>query len=411
MAETKSLLDSAEPWAEVPEELVVDLLPHMDAAAEEIVREIQHLVPEYARPLASEYTRRMREDIGQTVAHFVNALGDADASWEPLARLYMEVGAREAKEGRSLDGLQTAIRMSGQVACRRFIKDARRLEWPLQTLGRLTEALFVFMEKIASAAAQGYADAQGQIATERERSRWRLRDLLVADPPASREALVDLARSADWDPPRTIGVVALRPPAGYIVPVLPPVMLADWHTAQPYVIVPDPEGPGRERLIATLSRDCPAALGPAVPLTRGELSLRWARHALRLTERGVLPEQGMVRCLDHLPTLVTSMAEDLLGLAVSNRLSPLMQLPPHRREPLARTLLTYMESHDNAVAAADRLLVHEQTVRYRVRRVEDLLGGDLYDPEIRLEMMLLLHAWLRFEGRGSEIGPSPQPLT
>jgi hypothetical protein len=345
-----------------------------------------------------------------TVAHFIEVLGDPGASWEPLTELYLKIGALEAEQGRNLDGLQAAIRMSGQVACRRFIKDAHRLEWSLQTLGQLTEALFVFLEKIASAAGQGYADAQGQLATERERFRWRLRDLLIADPPASREALADLARSAHWETPRTIGVVALNPPEGHVPPVLPPAMLADWHAPQPYVVVPDPEGPGQERLVATLARDCAAALGPTVPIGKGALSMRWAVHALRLSERGVLPEKGVVRCLDHLPTLVTSTAEDLIGIAVTSRLSPLMQLPRHRREPLVRTLLTYMESHDNAVAAADRLLVHEQTVRYRVRRVESLLGDDLYDPEVRLEMMILLHAWLGFEGHGSEIDQSGPAL-
>ncbi|HEX2315551.1 MAG TPA: helix-turn-helix domain-containing protein [Thermomonospora sp.] len=400
----KSAPTGDEPLAHVPAELAGPLRPHVQAAAEEMVREIQGLVPEYARPEDSKYGQRMRWAVRETVRHFVDAMGRADPDWDDLIEIYTGIGAYEARNGRSLDGLQTAIRVSGQVACRRFIKDARRLDWSLHTLGQITESLFVFLEKIAGAAAQGYAAAQAQVVTERERSRWRLRDLLIIDPPASREAVAELARSARWEPPRTIALVAVRPPMGHPPPVMPPSILADWHGAQPYLVVPDPDGPGQDRLVASLVRECAAAIGPTVPLNRGALSLRWARHALTLVERGVIAEKGPVRCLDHIPTLVSAMSEELINVALDERLAPLMELPPHRREPLALTLLTYMENRDNAVAAAERLLVHEQTVRYRIRRLEEMFGDALSDPDRRIEMLILLHTWVRFGG-GREDDP------
>ncbi|ACY99324.1 MULTISPECIES: PucR family transcriptional regulator [Thermomonospora] len=400
------------PLAAISAELAAPLRPYLEAAAEEMVLEIQGMVPEYARPLDSKYGRRMRWTVRETIRHFIDAIGRPDFDWSELAGIYARIGAHEARSGRNLDGLQTAIRVSGQVACRRFIKDAQRLNWSLQLLGQITESLFVFLERLAGAAAQGYAAAQEQVVTERERSRWRLRDLLVADPPASREAIAELARSAHWDLPRTLALVAVRPPLGQPPPVMPPSILADWHGSSPYLVVPDPDGPAQERLITSLVRDCAAAIGPTVPLTRGALSLRWARHALELVERGVIPEKGPVRCLDHIPTLVTAMSEEIIEVALAERLAPLMELPPHRREPLVRTLLTYMENRDNAVAAAERLLVHEQTVRYRIRRLEEMLGDALTDPDRRLEMLLLLHTWVHF-GRepAAEEPPAPRPLS
>lgn len=385
------------PLADVPAELADPLRPHLEKVAAEMVREIKALVPEYARPTDSPYGQRMQWAVEQTVTHFVAAFGRADMEWRTVTEIFEGIGTYEARKGRSLDGLQTAIRVSGQVACRRFIKSAQKEDWSLQTLGQITESLFVFLEKIAGAAARGFASAQERLATERERFRWRLRDLLVVDPPASREALLDLAKSARWEPPRTMAVVAVRPPDDHGAPVLPPAVLADWHGPVPYLIVPDPQGPGRDGLITSLVRNCKAAVGPTVPMTRGALSLRWAARALSLVERGVLPAKEPVRCLDHLPTLVSAMSEELIDVALRGRLAPLMDLPPHRREPLARTLLIYMESRDNAVAAADRLLVHEQTVRYRIRRLEELLGDVLYDPEHRIELLLMLHTWVNFD--------------
>jgi hypothetical protein len=383
------------PMAAIPADLSGPLRPYLEDAADEMVREIGGLVAEYDRPPASRYAQRMRWAVRETVRVFVEGIGSPDVDWRHLTEIYTYIGAYEARKGRGLDGLQTAIRVSGQVACRRFIRDARRLGWSLQTLGQITESLFVFLERIAGAAAQGYSDAQERLATERERYRWRLRDLLIADPPASREAIAELARPANWPVPQTIAVVAFRPPPGPAGPVLPPTVLADWHGTRPYVVVPDPDGPGQDRLVTSLFVNCATAIGPTVPLTQGHLSLRWALRTLELVQHGAIAADGPVASLDHLPTLATSMCAELIELALPIRLGPLMALPDHRRIPLTRTLMAYIESRDNAVAAADRLQVHCQTVRYRMHRLESLLGDVIYDPARRAELMLLLHAAAR----------------
>jgi hypothetical protein len=373
------------------DDLFVPLRPHLEAAAQEMVREIRGLVPEYDRPPASRYAKQMRWAVRETVRMFVDAMTDPDVDWSHLTGIYASIGAYEARKGRNLNGLQTAIRVSGQVACRRFIRDAQRLDWSLRTLGQITESLFVFQERIAGAAAQGYADAHERLATERERFRWRLRDLLIAEPPGSREAIVELARSADWPVPQTIAVVAVE--ARRVAPVLPPTMLADWHCSSPYVIVPGPDGHGQSRLIDSLGY--PSAVGPWVPVDMGAVSRRWARRTLMLVDQGMIAAERPVRCLDHLPDLAASRSGELLRLALPARLGPLMALPEHRRRPLIETLLAYVECRDNAVAAADRLLVHCQTVRYRMRRLETLLGDVIYDPDRRVELVILLYAATR----------------
>ncbi|QKG23053.1 helix-turn-helix domain-containing protein [Actinomadura verrucosospora] len=394
------------PLAGVSADLAEPLRPYLEAAATEMVGEIQGLVPEYARPPDSRYGRRMRWAVEQSVREFVDAIGRPGTDWGTVTGIFEGIGAHEARKGRSLDGLQTAIRVSGQVACRRFIKDARRLGWSLDDLGKMTESLFVFLERIAGAAARGYARAQGELAGERERFRRRLRDLLVMDPPASDAAVGELAGAAGWQVPRTLAVVALRPAPGASVPVLPPAFLADWDAADPYLICPDPDGPGGGRLPAAVKGMRAAAIGPTVTPARAALSLRWARRGLALIERGVLPGKEPLRCLDHLPSLVAAQSEELLDVALGARLGPLMELAPHRRDALSRTLLTYMECRDNAVAAAERLLVHEQTVRYRIRRLEETLGGALLDPDRRIELLLLLHHLVRLDSGDRRLSPA-----
>jgi DNA-binding PucR family transcriptional regulator len=59
------------------------------------------------------------------------------------------------------------------------------------------------------------------------------------------------------------------------------------------------------------------------------------------------------------------------------------------RDPmLTETLRTYLDSFGDIAAAAQSLHVHPNTVRYRVRRIEQLLSTSLSDPEVRLVFSL-----------------------
>ncbi|WP_433469357.1 PucR family transcriptional regulator [Spirillospora sp. CA-128828] len=385
----------------MPAELPDVLRQHLQAAVEEMEREIRDQVPEYAGADGGEYARRVERTVSDTVAFFVDSVDHPKADARNITELYMRLGEEEARHGRSLAALQNAMRVSSQVACRRFIKDAYRLGWSRETLGRLTDSLFLLLARVADAAAQGYAREQGQQATERERRRDRLRDLLVAEPPPGQEAIAELAVAARWELPKSIGLVALPAGAPAGARILPPAVLADWDAPIPFLVVPDPEGPGQDRLWPALHRLGTAAIGPTVPIGQGALSLRWARHALTLAERGLLPDDVPVRCVDHIASLATLAADELVGATAGAVLGPLLELAPARRQPLAETLLTYLQSGDNAVIAAERLHIHEQTVRYRLRRIAELTGGRFTEPDGRLDVMLML-SWLVRTGRAEQ---------
>ncbi|WP_131732662.1 PucR family transcriptional regulator [Actinomadura formosensis] len=381
----------------MPAELPELLRQHLQAAVAEMEREIRDQVPEYAGD-GGDYAKRVERTVSATVAFFVDSVDHPNADARKLTEMYLRLGEEEARQGRSLDPLQNAMRVSSQVACRRFIKDAYRLGWSRETLGRLTDSLFMLLARVSDAAAQGYARQQGRLATEREHRRERLRDLLIAEPSPGREAITALAAAARWEPPKSIALVALPAGAPAGARILPPTVLAAWDAPLPFLVVPDPEGPGQDRLRPALRRLGTAAIGPTVPLDRGAVSLRWARHALTLAERGLLPCDTPVRCVDHIASLATFAADELVGATAEAVVGPLLALPPARRQPLAETLLTYLQCGDNAVIAAERLHIHEQTVRYRLRRIAELTGGRFSGLDGRLDLMLML-SWLVRSGR------------
>ncbi|OLT12135.1 hypothetical protein BJF79_22950 [Actinomadura sp. CNU-125] len=392
-----------------------DLLrPHVESVTDEIAEEVRGHVPADVRPVAGRSGCELIRMIGGTVRAFVDSVDDPAHDPAPLDGAYRLLGSREARRGRGLDGLEAALRLGGQIACRRLIRQAHGLDWPRDVLATLTERLFQFVDRLVDSAAEGHAAARQDLTTERERRRGTLRDALVTDPPASGEAIAELARAAGWAVPETICVIVPHATgaAGVTRRLVPPTVLADWSGDLPYLIVPDPAGPGQDTLLADLVKHHPGAVGPAVPLRSGAVSMRWARRAAALIRQGALPGTGAVRCVDHLPTLTAHAGRELVDATVAHYLGPLLEQPSPRREMLAETLLCYLNNADNAVTTAEELHLHAQTVRYRVRVIQDLFGGELPGPRTRLATMIALNALLRLPGiaapggKGQERGGS-----
>jgi purine catabolism regulator len=83
-------------------------------------------------------------------------------------------------------------------------------------------------------------------------------------------------------------------------------------------------------------------------------------------------------------------------------LQPLPELKDYREDVLGRlrakdrggvlmpTLAAYLATNGSPTDAADRLHLHRNTVLYRLGRIEDVLGVDLRDAEVRLALHLAL---------------------
>jgi DNA-binding PucR family transcriptional regulator len=164
--------------------------------------------------------------------------------------------------------------------------------------------------------------------------------------------------------------------------------------------VPDPDGPGRQAALDQALSGRRAIIGPSVPLASAAQSLRWARHARTLAQSGALPD-GLngpagrdvtvpVRCDQHLSTLLILADEDLAAALRDRCLAPLAGLRPAQRDRIAETLLAWLQLGENAAEVAQRIHVHPQTVRYRLRQITDLFGDQLRDPDGRFELQLAL---------------------
>ncbi|HEY8983560.1 MAG TPA: helix-turn-helix domain-containing protein [Streptomyces sp.] len=401
-----------DPFAVVPHRLADCLRPRLDDLAEEVEREVQLQVPEYARPADDAYVRTIRAGVAQALTLFVDRVAGTVQDRGHVVRTYQAIGRGEAGEGRGLEVLQAALRLGGRAAWRRMMTAADELGLDSGEVAALADAAFTHLHEIMQAATEGHTEVRLRSSGELQRCRQRLLDLLLADRPASPEAVAELARAARWPLPQRVAVIAF----GGAEPdhderLLPPGVLADTSTRPARLVVPDPDAPGapRGRALAPVLRGRPAAVGPAVPLARITDSLRWASRALALMRRGILPGDGVIRCADHLSTLLLHADEPLMRALSHRVLAPLAGIPAPQRERLAETLLAWLRSESSVGGTALRLHIHPQTVRYRMRQLEKLFGEGLRDSDTRFELELALRSQPAAGPPTEHARPAPEP--
>ncbi|MEV5571974.1 helix-turn-helix domain-containing protein [Spirillospora sp. NPDC052269] len=367
------------------------LRPYVPAIAGEVTASIGREIPQYGRPQDPRVTARVSRAVEELIGHFVDLM-ERDVSSDGVLAYVRELGAGEAREGRTLDVWQASVRIGAGVAIGRLTEEAERLGLggEMHEVGYIAREVFTYTDRVMGSVGEGHGEARAE--GDRRGRRRALVDALLRDDPDLDE-LREVAARAGWPLPRSAAAVALGSAGSR--PGLPPDALIGLHLDEPCAIVPDPEGTGRRRQLEIALDGWRAALGPAVGPDKVARSLSWARRALGLVDEGVLGADGLVAVTEHMPLLVMSGEQrELVDLVAERRLAPLREVRPALRRVLAETLLELIECRFNATVAASRLNLHAQTVRYRLRRLEELFGEALRDPPVQLELHMVLRARL-----------------
>jgi PucR C-terminal helix-turn-helix domain len=378
-----------------PPELADVIRPELPSLTEEIITEVRRAIPEYARPMNGPYGRVLRMGVGQALATFVELITDPAASHDHRDEVCRKLGEYEATEGRSLDSLQAAYRIGAHVAWRRAVELGARHSLSSKVMSQLADSVFGYIDDLASLSTDGYLRAKARSSQSQDEWRQRMLRLILEQPAVPRRAIGDLAELVGWTLPRFVTLVAIQPPAGpgRAVPAiqLPADSLADFKAAEPHLLLPGDVDTERRRVLEAALAGRPAAVGVRVPLAEAADSLHWARRALELSQSGVIPRARLIFCDDHLLTLWLSDSR-LLSQLARQQFASLASLSERQQRRLTDTLGVWLETGGKAAEVAERLKVHPQTVRYRMRILERVLGGQLHDPDARFAMELVLRA-------------------
>ncbi|MEV6908827.1 helix-turn-helix domain-containing protein [Amycolatopsis sp. NPDC051071] len=391
--------------ATLPRSLGEELRPHTGHAAAAMIKEVQRSVPAYSLPLRGVFGRVLVVSCERAVRHYVDCIGDPDLPHDRWTGFYRLRGRIEFTEGRSLEPLHDSATIGARAAWRAMRPIAGGLGVGTDIVALAAESVFVYVDELCATTIEGYQEAEAQAAGAIPLRRRRLLELIAQAPEGSACSIASLANGAGWRLPETAAMVALQRGHGaheFPTHLLDDDVLTDLDAAEPYLLTADPD--------ATFARlkdaldGWRAAISPVVPLTDAPAALRTARRALLLTSEDALGQ--VVWCRDHLATLWL-LAEDFLSAELAKRsLDPFTSLSGKQRERLSETLLAWLETRSGAPEIAQRLGVHPQTVRNRLRQLEELFGDRLKDADDRLGMHLALRAQRLMRAHRRDEGPA-----
>jgi purine catabolism regulator len=150
-----------------------------------------------------------------------------------------------------------------------------------------------------------------------------------------------------------------------------------------------------------------AGAGRAVPVSRAREAYHEARCALEARELGAAAPNGSngsaraeagpalatYRDLGSFQLLLSLQDSDALRLFCESLLGPIENGEGHYGGELMRSLEAFIECNGQWESAARRLYCHRHTLRYRIRKIEELTGRDLGSARDRIEF------WLALRGR------------
>jgi PucR family transcriptional regulator, purine catabolism regulatory protein len=164
----------------------------------------------------------------------------------------------------------------------------------------------------------------------------------------------------------------------------------------------DPDGRAPVELASTIRGELATRFGEvraAASRPAASHSLRMAFHEARCAleavrlRNGDAPEVGSYADLGAFQLLLSLQDDDALNSYCRSVLDPIEQGEGDYGEELVRSLDVFIEHNGHWEKAASALFCHRHTLRYRIRRIEQLTGRDFSNARDRIEF------WLALRGR------------
>ncbi|MFF2999346.1 PucR family transcriptional regulator [Streptomyces sp. NPDC057950] len=249
--------------------------------------------------------------------------------------------------------------------------------------GELLDAPFrlILAESASASAARAHADGHARVAAAKPSKAQ------VAVPDTNGDPLGGLAEIVESAAARS-GESVLVVPDGERLVVLAVDGGAAVAACGEYALALDAARTGgREQPAAEEAELVVGLSAPAGPIAAAG-AYKQAEQALSVARRRgrSLVEHEELAAGSVLPLL----ADDAVRAFADGLLRPLYEHDATGRGDLVASLRAWLSRHGQWDAAAADLGVHRHTLRYRMRRVEEILGRSLDDPDVRMELWLAL---------------------
>jgi DNA-binding PucR family transcriptional regulator len=329
----------------------------------------------------------LRRSIAGNLRFLVAALGDPQAP--PDLAVPEATGRRRALQGAPLPEILQCYRITFNTLWDALVEHVRA-ERPEATEALLTTAglIFKLTDQHALALTEAFRAATAELLLAQQQRRSALVEALLTGHP--------LPEAGPWEAAALLGL----PPDGQLVVVaadtrglaetsLPDVerrlaaqgIVSGWRlTPAQQLGVVSVHGDQREALFTVLHRTAKARTGVSPPY-RALADTPRALHLAQAALSGLKPGQAEVRAFNPSPLAALMVSEPAEGRRFAAEvLGPVLGLPTEDRTTLLDTLTAYLDHTGSAERAAEVLYCHPNTVRYRLRRLQELTGRSLADP-------------------------------
>lgn len=342
----------------------------------------------------------VRRSVHHNITYMVAALRDPSTAGDLAAP--RETGRRRAVQGVPLPEVLRAFR-TGFVALWELLADAARRDGDPAVLDVLISAaalIWQLSDDYAIAVTESYRETTADLLVAREQRRSALAEALFTGEPGP--------DGGPWEAAQLLGLPA---EGGFAVVVaetpstaeegLPHVerrlagrgMASAWRLSAPLQTgVVSLRRHDLDAVVAVLADGARGRAGVSPPLPSLRDAPR-ARRLARIAMTGVPAGRAEVAVFDPGPlaAMVAHDADEARRIADAV-FGAVLELPAEDRATLLETAHAWLDNGGSADRAAPALFCHANTVRYRLRRIQDLTGRSFTDPRDVAELSAALQA-------------------
>jgi hypothetical protein len=372
------------------------LLDRVDDLATELTEVIRQAEPFYGGGLVP--VEDLRASVRDNLVHILSQL-----SGQPMRDLEppRATGRRRAEQGVPLPVILHAYRVAGKFIWTAILAEAAGDEIATAALLHAGSELWLIIDAHSGTVADAYRDTLTERARSDSQTRNAMLDVILRGDPGDGSRLWESAATLGLPHRGTFVVVAARAPRPGVesIPNAEQALRtrglqSGWRVevdAHVGVVVLTSRV-GVEKLCVHLVELANAPVGVSTPyasLDQTPAALREARLAAAATTPG---SHELVRYEQAPIAVLLAGTPDAAGRVADAVLGAVLALPAVDCDVLLDTLRVWFAENGATSVAAAKLHVHRNTVRYRLRRIEELTSRSLSHPTGVAELHLALEA-------------------